>query len=201
MKARYITAVSGMGRCGSSMVMQMLYCGGMPIDLNKAPWPYVEDARQTTELANQEWVREYYGSALKWLEPTTFLPPMLPFLTIWLDRDPKQQAKSHVKFNMARGRSDVRRQMNSQSWRRFMEGKKARRPVALKVWRRRGPLLCLEYEQIKSKPLLASKAIAEFLGRDLNVEAMATAVRDKETKCRPDMLEVQLRAEGPPKLL
>jgi len=193
-----ITVVSGFGRCGSSMVMQMLYAGGMPIDLDRAKWPYIEDSRQTRR-SDQSWVAEYAGSVLKWLEPSVYVPPTgLPFQTIWLDRDLKQQAKSHVKFNRARGRADIRERMHGQSFKQFMDGKRERRPAALEIWRRRGPVLIMRYEGVKNDPLDSAKRMAEFTGHELDIDAMVAAVVDSQTKCRNDMLEVELREKGLP---
>jgi hypothetical protein len=176
----------------------MLYCGGVPIDLDKAKWPYMEDPRQTRE-GGTEWIGEYEGSALKWLEPSTFVPPTgYPWKTIWLDRNRKQQSKSHVKFNLRRGHEHVRRQMTSESYKRFMAGKRQRRATALNIWRRRGPLLMLQYESIKKDPRAHAARIASFVGLDLDVVAMASAVRNRETKCLEYMLEEQLKREGPP---
>lgn len=195
----YILAVSGFGRCGSSMVMQMLYLGGMRFDLQKAPWSYCEDGRQTKD-SDKSWAGEYVGSALKWLEPVVYVPSNeFSWRTIWLDRDRKTQAKSTVKFNRERGRPDVCEQMNGQSYKQFLRGRNQRRSDALAIWERRGPVLVMRYERIKLDPLSAAIRIAEFSGHDLDVNAMAEAVVDGGIDCKPDLsIEKRLTKRGPP---
>ncbi|HWH75147.1 MAG TPA: hypothetical protein VNV16_12895, partial [Methylibium sp.] len=87
------TIVSGLGRCGTSMLMQMLHRGGMPC---LGPWPSFEVDEARATLA-PKFVAEHAGKAIKVLDPQRIGLPA-DVRVVWLDRDHRQQAKSHAKF-------------------------------------------------------------------------------------------------------
>ena len=89
--------VVGLGRCGSSLTMQMLAAGGMPVH-GKAPTYEVEEAM--VGRMDRAWLAAQRG-AIKVLEPKRMPSLVLDHpgnAIIWLDRDPDQQAKSQAKF-------------------------------------------------------------------------------------------------------
>lgn len=184
-----IVLVCGFGRCGSSLIMQMLYYGGLRFD--SVVWPACEETR-TVLGPPFDWLEAYRGSAVKWLSPDWWQPPMgWPFRSIWLDRNANEQAKSTLKW-LRKYKSKVYANRPAQ----IKRGRKQRREIALKVLRRRGPVLLLRYEDLKLRPERAAQKIAVFTGHKLDVEAMARAVKNRETKCLDGMLEPHL--DGPP---
>jgi hypothetical protein len=90
-----IILVSGFGRCGTSLVMQMLSAAG--IDCTGLPPTWEEKPPKGADAAY--WVEHYAGRAIKVLDPHRLCPPKGPaYRVIWLDRNIRQQALSHLKF-------------------------------------------------------------------------------------------------------
>src|SRR5271163_1780808 len=81
--------VTGFGRCGSSLVMQMLHAAGFPV---------------TGEYPSFECEEYHFGGvappagASKILNLDCEAPPGGPYRWIWLDRNPAQQVKSQAKL-------------------------------------------------------------------------------------------------------
>jgi len=183
-----ITVVCGFGRCGSSMLMQMLHHGGMRC---AGKWPSFE-IKETVENSTGDWIHQYEGAAVKFLEPA-FRPPKpgLDYRIIWLDRDMKQQAKSWIKLSNSWmggtcGRTEVRRALA------FM---RKHRPRMIACINRLGPTppLMLEYEAVLANRQMHAQMVAEFVGQPLNVQRMAAGVLKRSGKCANGMLEEKLK--------
>jgi hypothetical protein len=102
-----ILFVCGLGRCGTSLTMQMLAAGGVPC-VSRFPAFEHENTiptRQSGSMLDLDWLRAHGGHAIKWLDPFRFvqLPADLPYTVIWLDRDPMEQSNSQAKFAWAVG--------------------------------------------------------------------------------------------------
>lgn len=100
--------IYGQGRCGTSLIMQMLAAGGAVVT---GEWPAFEDDRYQRQLAGQGdwgWLRDLPpGACLKaldadLLEPS--LPPEVAERGIFLRRNFYEQARSKAKFLRASGR-------------------------------------------------------------------------------------------------
>lgn len=189
-----ITLVSGFGRCGSSLVMQMLAAGGMPAT---GDYPTFE-ATCPGHIRGVDWWPSLAGKALKVLDPTWGSVPGglgCRYRAIWLDRDPAEQAKSWQKFSAMflpvpmQGR---------ESRRALMASYRKDRPGCLELLRRRceGRVLELRFERILSHPAETAQAINAFIELGLDVAAMAAAVRPRPPRCLPDFLELDLMAEA-----
>lgn len=89
--------VAGYGRCGMSLMMQMLHAGGVPC---AASWPAFETEEVSQKPIRREFFDKRPGRAVKVISPNTAtLPPGLsPYIVIWCDRDVREQAKSWRKF-------------------------------------------------------------------------------------------------------
>lgn len=202
----FVTVVSGLARCGSSATMQALVAGGL--DPGVALWPYFEDVRQTRGGA-PGWMDEYIGKAIKWLDPSDYPLPdgHPPCRTIWLDRDPKQQARSTVKFvkhnseRIAREKGiDIGDHIAGRPVHERMRQLKHRRPVALARMQRAGPLLVVRFESIVGpRKREAMQKIADFLEpHELDVDLMCKVVLTRSAQCSPVMLEDILYKKGAP---
>lgn len=89
--------VAGLGRCGSSLTMQMLHAGGIPC----LGHPPAFEPPGTSSLNFQPgYVRDHPGHAFKLLDPHKMtLPfPQGEYLTIFLTRNIKRQALSQTRF-------------------------------------------------------------------------------------------------------
>lgn len=86
-----IIVVSGLGRCGSTMVMKMLDAGGLPVIGNKVSY---EDMRCIEVTKASKWLEEAQGHGIKILDiQRQSLPGEFQYKVIWVRRDFKQQAK------------------------------------------------------------------------------------------------------------
>lgn len=165
--------VSGFGRCGSSLVMQMLSAGGVQC-LGRHP------AFESREVVCP-------GQAVKILDPqrgAEALPYPIPdgARVIWIDRDPSEQARSLAKFTATLlGVSysrDQRRALVMQ-----LRGDRLR---AMRVLASR-PLLVLSFESLLESPRLAAQKLAEFVGGEFDIDAAARQVRPRSPECAPGM--------------
>src|SRR5690242_18079420 len=104
--------VSGLGRCGTSLVMQMLDAGGIPCH---GPFPAYEpdDVGVGRDLAKLLAIPK----AFKMIDPhrDALFPSMQGVRVIWIDRDFEEQARSQVKmvetfggFKVPRRRQTIR---------------------------------------------------------------------------------------------
>jgi len=174
----YVIA-AGLGRCGSSMTMQMLAAGGMAcigtapdyevreIAFGRVPLPYL--------VARQE-------HAFKLVTPNVIKLPPLNAVVLWLDRDEKEQARSQAKFlAMTLGKP----MPNREQLRHWARGLRQSRALA-RGRLSRFPMLTLRFEQTVRHPRQAAAEIAEFLlgaGYVVDAARMAAVVIDRDPGC------------------
>jgi len=174
-----ITIISGFGRCGSSLLMQMFHAGGAEVS---GFWPCFEDARTRWLPGGHDWVNEYEGKALKILDPVDCRLPVGPkYRIIWLDRNPKQQAKSFVKIQRdAMGLPANRRDVPKQS--KYIQQK---RGAALNELDKLGPerFAITRYEGVLLNPRAAAESFNQFFGGGLDAGKMAAAVQKRKPEC------------------
>lgn len=190
-----VILVCGFGRCGSSLLMQMLAAGDIPVT---GEWPGFEDDRVGPDF-DPAWIAAQHGRAVKLLDPQLFRHRFLPgdYRVIWLDRDRRQQARSQAKFIRAvQGLPIDRRGI-----RRLAASYRRDRPVAMAALRKLGPVLTLRFEDLLTKPFSTTGAVLDFLeaggeDRAQQILTMADAIRMRSPAARPDMaLETQLLRE------
>lgn len=179
--------VAGLGRCGSSLVMQMLAAGGVTVT---GEYPAFEDERVNLPEASELWIGEWRGKGVKILDPhhASSLPSMSARI-IWVIRNGRQQALSVSKFwHLMAGlpRAD-RRQL------RALEANLRRdRGTCVGIFLQKGfPVLPLRFEDLLAAPLSAAKQIVAFIGAG-DAPAMADVVRPRGPECYQGLLEVEL---------
>jgi hypothetical protein len=174
-----IAFVSGLGRCGSSLVMRMLHAGGMELT-GLAEHPFFEDGRVVKfQIGDYDWLDDCEGKVVKLLNPYKMPPPYgREYRWIWLDRDKKEQRKSQRKCSRWMGKKCTPQPIESMR-------KKSRRVIK----RVGGKVLAMTFEDILMNPVFAAVQMADFLGLDLNRPMMASVVRQRSAKCLPHMAE------------
>ena len=190
MRPKPITVVAGFGRCGSSLVMQMLSAGGMPT-------PYSEYPSFEIPQGTKVYWPNFYGGAVKILDPHIHQPVQGPeYRFIWIDRDPVEQAKSMVKFMEAAGMPGI----NEDGVKKLAASFKRDRPRVNGVmleYTQPHRILKLRFEDILYNPAWAAHILNGFCGNSmLDERAMAAAVRPRGPKCLPYMLEFEQMEEA-----
>jgi hypothetical protein len=190
-----VFCVAGLGRCGSSLTMQMLAAGGL---LCVGSFPDFEVDEVNNRPVDRAWFAAQDGKALKWLAPhETPVPHDVPKAVIWLTRDHEQQARSQYKllrsaFTIVKppSRRDVRAMAST------LHADERR------IWKslERAPAT-FRFEELLRLPHHSAERIARFVatwgGPTLDVDAMAAAVIDRPPHCLPHRdIEAQLVSRG-----
>lgn len=174
MVSKPVVIVAGLGRCGTSLVMQMLDAAGIPC---VGRFPAFEE--------DDPWVGT--GRAVKWLDPHR-RPLRVAigsrYRCIWLSRDPVEQARSQLKWfspEMLTVGVDEATRVLAESLRDESVDALRRLPL---------PRLMTTFEAIIGRPRASAARIADFLGRPfapLDVDAMAARVIPRGPECQPDL--------------
>lgn len=177
-----IIVVSGIPRSGTSMMMQMLYAGGIELFASEAcrpadhdnPRGYQEHFQTAPPAATAAWLRRSRGKAVKIPAP---LLPSLPaaesYAVILMHRDAAEVVASQ-RAVLARLKR-IRVTLNEPALQQALE----RQLAQVESWLSRQmniDTLKFTYAKVLAAPAQASRRIAGFLGRDLDVDAMAQAV-------------------------
>lgn len=189
-----ITIVAGFGRCGSSLLMQMLEAGGMPVT---GHYPAFEPEETGVVVRggtiDPRWLASIPGHAIKVLDPQKGHIPKGDYRAIWCKRDPKQQARSQIKLLHILGIPAHERGLVKAFARSYErdQPKAWRKLHAAGVTR----ILEVEFEKIIAQPLEEARQIAGYCG-GLDFEKMAAVVRSRPPECAPGMdLEFALLRE------
>lgn len=185
-----VILVAGLGRCGTTMVMNMLAAAGVPC---VGPAPAYEVDEVNHRPPSYDWLRAQQGKALKLLNPHCSAPlPPCPSVVIWLDRDRIEQARSHAKFvHLVAGAPAADRR----HVRAMAKGLERDRGLALLALPGRRTLR-LSFEELLDDPRNAAHRLHAFLYPDfgaLDVSAMAAVVRRRSPKCAADLsIEIEM---------
>jgi hypothetical protein len=178
-----VVLVSGLPRSGTSMLMQMLEKGGMPIVTDKIrtadednPKGYheferIKDLDKTTD---KSWLKQHRGQVIKTISfLLQDLPLDLNYQVLFMRRNIEEVLRSQNKMLERNGAKD--NLVPDQKMRGNYEFhlKKVYYQLAHTP---NFQVLYLDYPDVVAEPLAAATRIQEFLGRDLDVQAMAGAV-------------------------
>lgn len=184
-----VVLVCGFGRCGSSLVMQMLGAGGIP---TTGEYPGFEDSR-TSIPRDPQWIAEQHGRAVKLIDPQFPDGRLIAghYRIIWLDRDHRQQSRSQAKF----ARLLMGLPIDRKGVRALARSYATDLPIALKVLKDRGSVLRIRFEDILLNPEDAARRIHAHIGCGC-VSDMAAQVRSRSPKCAPGLdMELSLIAQ------
>jgi hypothetical protein len=183
-----IIFVAGLGRCGTSLTLQMLHRAGIRC---AGRWPGFEPAEMNPlrKPIDSSWLMEQQGGAVKWLDPhLARFANHVPGVVIWIDRDWKEQAKSQVKFAKTM-LNQTEQEATRTEWRGMSMILRRDRAQALHETLR-FPRCFTTFERLITSPLNTSMAIAAFLkphGYDVDPQKMATCVIPRVVACRRDL--------------
>lgn len=174
--------VAGLGRCGTSLVMQMLHAGGVPC---VGQYPAFEE--HDVDLSRCG------GMAVKVLDMPRFKPRIpTDALIIRLTRDTHQQALSQAKMmRLTMGIPINRQQLRAVEASLDRDEGKTSTMIG---WRK---TRSLTFEYLLAKPRDAAAEIARFIDRQFDVELAAAQVRQRPSDCAPGLdMELKLIEES-----
>lgn len=178
-----LIVVTGLPRAGTSMLMQMLAAGGMPVlsdGLREAdednPRGYLEFEPVKKLLKDSAWLIGCRGKAVKIVAPLlAALPPGLVCRVILIERDLDEvldsQDRMLARRNEPLSATPERRRLLKDHFARMLDRAKvmlARRPGT--------QFLTIKYGDVISDPYTAAEMVNGFLGGGLDVAKMAAAV-------------------------
>jgi predicted AlkP superfamily phosphohydrolase/phosphomutase/tetratricopeptide (TPR) repeat protein len=176
----FATVVSGLPRSGTSMMMQMLVAGGLPPLSDRArqadennPRGYFELEKVKRLSDDNTWLDEARGKAVKIVAP---LLPMLPqacsYRVVFLRRDLDEILASQNRMlqRLERQGGDL----DEQQLRQALERQILQADRVLKI--HQIPVLRVDYAEVLADPLQTARHLAEFIGLDLDLDAMRQAV-------------------------
>lgn len=183
--------VSGLTRCGSSLMMQMLYAGGCPVSCEDGNELISGEHSDQLSALREIALGLTEGKAIKCLDPHNFpLPPDREYLIIWMRRDFKEQAKSIVKFmQMLLGVRESKRTMI----RKFEKSLPTETRKCFRLLSNH-PIIEVQFENVINFPKDEAVRVAEFVKEitELDTDKMASVIIPRSTDCYPGMLETEL---------
>lgn len=182
-----ITVVTGLPRSGTTLMMRMLYRGGLQVVCeNKTAF---EDVRTVQKSIPIELMLECDNKAIKILDPLRHRPPYEPhYRFILMTRDPKELLRSHAKW-----------EKGNRDWPVLKTPREVKKDLYdTKLLIDRYPhseVLVVRFEDILIAPMTVSLAVASFLKKEMNIVAMASCVHKRSPECLPHLAEWDFEEE------
>lgn len=178
----FVTIVSGLPRSGTSLAMQMLRAGGMPVlaDATRAPDTdnpagYLEYAPVLRTATDASWVAQAPGHAVKVIYALLRqLPQGFEYRVLFMQRRLEEVIASQQQMlarQAARPEDGLARERLAAVF--------AAQLAETETWLAQQPgfrKLVLDYREVVADPPAAACAIDDFLGGRLDRDAMASAV-------------------------
>ena len=180
-KYRFVTIVSGLPRSGTSMMMQMLEAGGMPIIMDNLrkpdddnPLGYYEFENVKKIKEDASWLKSCQGKAFKMVSALLYdLPPDNKYKVIFMKREMEEVLVSQgvMLERMGRGNVDI------------SDAEMADKYVAhlqdIMEWISKQSaidVLEISYNDVIEHPQKGAMRVNSFLGEGLKVEKMSGVV-------------------------
>ena len=173
-----ITIVSGLPRSGTSLLMQMLHCGGMPVVTDAICAADVDNPRGYFELEKVKKIRDdaswlpARGKAFKMVSQLLYdLPASERYRIVFMERDLDEMLASQAKMLTRLGRVPAPREEMQRSYALHLD--------RLKAWLRRQAwirVLYVNYNDLVREPHEQSPRVNAFLDAMLDADAMSAAV-------------------------
>ena len=175
-----IVVVTGLPRSGTSMMMQILQAGGLPVLMDETrvadasnPRGFLEDSRVRRLERDAAWLCAAEGHAIKVVSPLLqFLPSEFEYRVLFLRRSLSEVLQSQAEMLRRSGREpgvdDAR-----------MKADFERHLAGVDRWlsgQRHMKALDCQHRSLISAPALQVQRIAEFLALPLDCERMAAAI-------------------------
>lgn len=179
-----IMIVSGFGRCGSSLIMQMLSAGGHPVSGEYPAFENEYGRAMLDDNLSEPMMRKIDGCAVKLLDPQRGHIPKGPtYRAIWCSRDPREQSRSQAKFiRILTGVNVARKEVRA-----FAKSYEKDKAPALQSLLAAGmcgnDILSVRFERILSKPWEIAEQLRAHCGLEMDIEKMASSVIRRSPQC------------------
>lgn len=177
----FVTVVTGLPRSGTSMLMQMIDAGGLPIltdGKRKAdkdnPRGYYEFVKATKLRQQKSWVKNGVGKAVKIVaQLLPYLPTDLTYRILFVERhlDEVLASQEIMLKRLKRKPSSFSKKQIQNAYVRQLRDVKLRLASNQDIF-----CLYLQHRDILDQPNDAAQQINQFLGGHLDIQAMAAAV-------------------------
>jgi predicted Zn-dependent protease len=177
-----ITIVSGLPRSGTSLMMQLLAAGGLPVltDARRAadsdnPLGYLEFEPAMDLARDSAWIPQARGKAVKIVaQLLQFLPPGEYYRIIFMERDLSEVLASQAAMLAREGRRGAALDPEQLRATYIAQVQRVRSLVAS---RPRARLLPVAYADLLANPAAGAERVAAFLGGKFDCTTAAAAVR------------------------
>ena len=188
-----ILVVAGLGRCGSSLTMHMLRAGGFPVLFTKHM--SLEHEGMTRLPKENLWLKDNH--AIKINDPHLNILPkgQFEYRFIWLTRNPKQQALSYRKMNLANSRSYLEKRDIRSSIRNKIKFIRKAEPKCQAIFKKLSsyPVLHCTFEDIIKDPELYAHHLKIIASPTfyLDKNKMAVVVKPRTSDCYDGLMELE----------
>ncbi len=176
-----ITVVSGLPRSGTSLLMQMLQAGGLPLLTDERrqadqsnPQGYFEFDPVRRLQQEQGWLSETEGRAVKIVAPLLlYLPPTHDYRVLFMERALEEILHSQQRMLQRLGHAEP------PADEALLARAFAQQVARSKSWLAQQPhiqTLYLSHPEIIAHPLPQAERLCAFLGNDLDAAQMAAVV-------------------------
>ena len=181
---KFITIVSGLPRCGTSMMMQMLHAGGMPTvtdNIREAdrdnPKGYYELELVKKIKEDSSWLEDCYGKAFKMVSLLLFnLPADKKYKVIFMKRNMKEMLASQ-RAMLKRLDKDTESEDSDSMQRNFkIHLSKVEKWIGS---RENIDVIYMNYNDIVKNPQKNAKMLSRFFQNQLDEKKMAQIVERK----------------------
>ncbi len=174
-----IIIVSGLPRCGTSLMMQMLANGGIEVVADHIrcadtdnPRGYFEFERVKKIKQDASWLPDARGKAVKMVSQLLYdLPSSERYRIIFMERDMDEMLESQEKMLKRLGRKAAPREEIKPAYTKHLE--------RLFQWLGRQPnmqVLRISYNELLQHPQEQARIVWEFLGGKIDFERMIDSV-------------------------
>jgi hypothetical protein len=180
---RPVVLVSGLPRSGTSMLMQMLEKGGMPIvtdrirtadEDNPRGYHEFERIKEIDKGTDKSWLKNYRGQVIKTISfLLQYLPLDLNYQVVFMRRDIEEVLRSQ---NKMLARSEAKDPLVPDDKMRRNYEFHLKKVFYCLDHTPNFQALYVDYPEVVAHPLAEAKRINAFLGGRLDVEAMTLAV-------------------------
>lgn len=167
-----INLITGLGRCGTSLAMQMGDAAGWPMT---GEYPWYEPRQTVPKTYSKKWLSRQDGKFVKLLFPLQFELPDNEYRFLFLIRDPVQQFMSIMKLQRANGRKlsimldqGVANVIKNQA-------------KSYDMIRQLGDVHVMRFEDLLMYPLDCAGMIAQHFRLSADLDRMAAVVKDRES--------------------